>query len=68
MLTVQQYPIVDNWLSAKLSALIIYILLGMVVMKWAKQRRSQFIAWSAALVVFAYMVGVAFTKQVWVFI
>ncbi len=68
MLTIQQYPIVNAWLTAKLTALVVYILLGMVVMKWAKQRRSQFIAWLGALVVFAYMVGVAITKQPLVFI
>ena len=68
MLTIQQYPLVDAWLTAKLTALIFYILLGMVVMKWARQRRSQFVAWVGALVVFAYMVGVAITKQPLVFI
>jgi uncharacterized membrane protein SirB2 len=68
MLTIQQYPLVNAWLTAKLTALVIYILLGMVVMKWAKQRRSQLIAWLSALVVFAYMVGVAISKQPLVFI
>ena len=68
MLTIQQYPLVDAWLTAKLTALIVYILLGMVVMKWARQQRSQFVAWLGALVVFAYMVGVAITKQPLVFI
>ena len=68
MLTIHQYPVVDAWLTAKLAALIVYILLGMVVMKWARQRRSQFVAWLGALVVFAYMVGVAITKQPLVFI
>ena len=67
MLTIQQYPVVNAWLTAKLTALLIYILLGMVVMKWAKQRRSQFIAWLSALVVFAYMVGVAISKQPLIF-
>lgn len=68
MLTIQQYPLVDAWLTAKLTALIVYILLGMVVMKWARQQRSRFVAWLGALVVFAYMVGVAITKQPLVFI
>ena len=67
MLTIQQYPVVNAWLTAKLAALLIYILLGMVVMKWAKQWRSQFIAWLSALVVFAYMVGVAISKQPLIF-
>ena len=68
MLTIQQYPLVDAWLTVKLTALIVYILLGMIVMKWARQRRSRFVAWLGALVVFAYMVGVAITKQPLVFI
>ena len=63
MLMIHQYPIVNAWLTAKLSALIIYILLGMVVMKWSKQRHIQLIAWLGALLVFAYMLGVAITKQ-----
>lgn len=68
MLTIQQFPITYNWLTVKLTALVIYILLGMVVMKWAKNRRTRFIAWLSALVVFAYMVGVAITKQPLVFL
>ena len=63
MQMIQQYPIINAWLTAKLTALLVYILLGMVVMKWARQWHSQFIAWLAALLVFAYMVGVAITKQ-----
>lgn len=67
MLTIHQYPLTHNWLTAKLTALLIYILLGMVVMKWAKKNSTRFIAWLAALGVFAYMVGVAITKQPLVF-
>jgi uncharacterized membrane protein SirB2 len=67
MLMIQQYPVTNSWLTFKLSALVIYILLGMVVMKWAKTRRTRFIAWLSALVVFAYLVGVAITKQPLVF-
>jgi uncharacterized membrane protein SirB2 len=68
MLTIQQFPVTHSWLTYKLTALVIYILLGMVVMKWAKNRRTRFIAWLSALVVFAYMVGVAITKQPLVFL
>ena len=63
MLMIQQYPVANNWLTAKLTALLVYILLGMFVMKWASHRRSQFVAWLGALLVFAYMLGVAITKQ-----
>lgn len=68
MRTIQQYPITSSWLTYKLIALLIYILLGMVVMKWANTRRSRLIAWVSALVVFAYMVGVAVTKQPLIFL
>ena len=59
----QQYPLSHNWLTAKLAALLVYILLGMVVMKWARHRPGQLLAWLGALVVFAYMVAVAISKQ-----
>jgi uncharacterized membrane protein SirB2 len=68
MVTIQQFPGTNSWLTAKLTALVIYILLGMVVMKWAQKRRTRFIAWLSALLVFAYMVGVAVTKQPLVFL
>ena len=59
----QQYPLSHNWLSAKLAALLVYILLGMVVMKWARHWPGQLLAFVGALLVFAYMIGVAITKQ-----
>ena len=68
MVTIQQFPGTHSWLTAKLSALVIYILLGMVVMKWAKHRRTRFVAWLCALLVFAYMIGVAVTKQPLIFL
>lgn len=68
MRTVQQYPLTNSWLTYKLIALLIYILLGMVAMKWAKTGRIRFMAWLAALVIFAYMLGVAVTKQPLVFL
>jgi len=68
MVTIQQYPGSNTWLTCKLAALVIYILLGMVVMKWGKSRRARLIAWWSALLVFGYMVGVAITKQPLVFL
>jgi uncharacterized membrane protein SirB2 len=68
MLTIEQYPGSNNWLTFKLTAVVIYILLGMVAMKWAKTRRSRLIALLSALLVFAYIVGVAVTKQPLIFL
>ncbi len=58
-----QYPFVSPWLTAKLTALVLYILLGMVVMRHARGRLGQGVALGAAVLVFAYMLGVAATRQ-----
>lgn len=58
-----QYPFVDTWLTAKVIALVAYIVLG----KWAlghntpKQQRPLFFA--AALLCVSYIVGVALTRS-----
>ena len=59
-----QYPGIDNsWLVAKIIALLIYILLGMVALHWAKTARLQHFAWYSALIVFIYIVHTALTKS-----
>ena len=65
LLTLQigQYPFTADWLTAKLLALVVYILLGMVALKWARTLPVQISAWLAALVVFAYIVSVAISKR-----
>lgn len=61
-------PLTHPWLLAKLIALVVYILLGMTVLKWATTRRGQIIAFGLALLVFGYMVGAALAKQAgWMF-
>ncbi len=59
----QQYPFVSPWLTAKLSALLIYILLGIYVMRFAPSARARLVGGVAALLVFAYMIGTAVHKQ-----
>lgn len=59
-----QYPFVNPWLSAKLGALLLYIVLGVVVMRVARRPVWQGMALAAATGVFAYMLGVAVTRQV----
>lgn len=60
-----QNPWQDAWLAAKMSALLGYILLGMVAFHWAKALPLRMAAWAGALVVFAYMVAVALTRNPW---
>ena len=55
----QQYPLVHGWLTAKLFALIAYIVLGTIALKRGKTRGQRIAAWIAALLVFGYMAAVA---------
>jgi len=55
----QQYPLVHGWLTAKLFALIAYILLGTLALKRGKTKAQRVTAWIAALLVFGYMLAVA---------
>ena len=55
----QQYPLVHGWLTAKLFALIAYIVLGTVALKRGKTKAQRITAWVAALLVFGYMAAVA---------
>ncbi len=60
---IQQSPISDPWLTAKVSGLLVYIALGMVAMRFGKTRKIRITAWASALCVFAYIVLVALTKN-----
>lgn len=57
--TIHQYPFVDNWLTAKVVGLVLYIGLGSVALKYGKSKTIRLSAWLAAQVVFAYIVLVA---------
>lgn len=61
----QQYPFVDAWLTAKVSALIIYIIAGWLAMR-AKTKQKQIQAYVVAITVFIYIVWVALTKNAYV--
>lgn len=54
----------SGWLGAKLLGLILYIVLGVFALKRGRTRGIRATAFVAALLTFAYVVGVAFTKQV----
>jgi uncharacterized membrane protein SirB2 len=59
-----QYPFVQPWLTAKLIGLVVYILLGLTVMRFAKRRATQFTAYVLAIITFLYIVSVALTHSV----
>ena len=61
-LSIQQYPFTDSWLTAKFTALIIYIVLGMFALKRAKELKNKVIFFILSLLMFGYIVGVALTR------
>ncbi|MCB1616020.1 MAG: SirB2 family protein [Pseudomonadales bacterium] len=56
-----------TWLAAKLVALVLYILLGMVTLKWAPNHTVRAISFTAAILVFGYIMMVARTKMAFPF-
>ena len=56
-------PLALSWVSAKIIALLVYIGLGLVVMRFAKTRRGQAMAYAAALCTAAYIISVALTHS-----
>lgn len=58
-----QYPGVDGWLTAKVVALLAYIVIGSVALKRGRSRTIRLTAWFLAMGVFFYIVSVAFTKN-----
>jgi len=61
--TIQQNPIDNSWLTAKVAGLLLYIGLGMIAIRFGKTRRTKIMAWIAAQCVFIYIVLVALTKS-----
>lgn len=59
-----QYPFVAGWVTAKVIALLIYIGLGVVVIKQIGSVQLRIGAFIAALLTFCYIAMVAVSKQV----
>jgi len=58
----------QSWLTAKIVALLIYIVLGSVALKRGRSRKIRVAAFFAAIAVFGYIASVAITKSPWGFI
>ncbi len=59
-----QYPFVQPWLTAKVLALIGYILLGSLALKRCRSPLAQLACGGLAMLMFAYIVSVALSRQV----
>jgi len=61
------FPLEHNWVLAKLVGLIIYIVLGMLTLRFSKTNAQAIPAFFAALLCYTYIVSVAITKSAWPF-
>jgi uncharacterized membrane protein SirB2 len=55
-------PTQQPWLLAKIIALLAYIVLGAIALRYGRTRKQRTLAFAAALVVFAYIVAVALRR------
>jgi uncharacterized membrane protein SirB2 len=58
-----QVPFVHGWITAKIFALLAYIVLGMVALRRGKSQRVRAVAFAAALASAGYIVWVALTRD-----
>ena len=58
-----QYPFAQAWLTAKLLALVVYIVLGALALKYGRTRGIRVAALIGALLTFGYIVSVALTRS-----
>lgn len=63
MLYTQQYPTTQSWLGVKLTALVVYILLGIIALNRVNHYTIQIISFFAASLVVAFMVSVALSHN-----
>ncbi|AKH39320.1 putative membrane protein SirB2 [Nitrosomonas communis] len=65
---IQQYPLADAWLTAKVAGLLLYIGLGITAFRFGKTYPIKVGAWIMAQIVFFYIVLVALTKNPAIFL
>lgn len=58
-----QYPFQQAWLTAKVLALLAYIVLGSIALKRGKTPSTRALAFAAAVLAFAYIVAVALSRR-----
>jgi len=56
---IRQYPFANAWLTAKLLALIAYIIAGHIAVRRARSVRGKLVAWAAGIVLVLYIFAVA---------
>ncbi len=59
------YPTLFNWVTVKIIALVLYIILGLFTLRFCKSQAGVLISFILALTTFSYIVFVARTKLIW---
>lgn len=58
-----QYPFEQNWLTAKLIGLVVYVMLGTVALKRGRTRQIRAVALILAVLAYAYVVNAALSRS-----
>ena len=59
MTVIHQYPLVTDWLTMKVTLLVVYVLLGSIALKRGRTRRVRIAAFVTALLTVGFLVTVA---------
>lgn len=59
----RQYPLAQDWLTAKVVGLLVYIGFGSVALRRGRSKPVRAAAWCAALLTFGYIVSVALARD-----
>lgn len=59
VILLRQYPMVHTWLTVKFFAVIAYIIVGSIALKFGKTKQIRFMMWLMALGLFFYIVTIA---------
>ncbi len=62
-LRIHQYPLVHGWLTAKVVALLAYIVVGAIALRYGRSRQTRVLALALALMIFLYILAVAITRN-----
>lgn len=64
-IALSQYPFAQSWLTVKVVALVVYILLGMQALNLRNSQGARRLAFMAAVIVFGFIVTVAQSHSPW---
>lgn len=61
----RQYPFAQDWLTAKLCGLLLYILFGSIALRFGRRKLVRGTAFGLALLLYGYVISVASSRNAW---